>query len=160
MPSAKTSLGEWLFGHLILFIFCIALPAFFTAIAPVCVTTFTRSGESIRAEVSKRLLFVIPYRHLVVADVISVNDLFHAGTTTQTSARRPSSASSSGAVSSEDEAFLVIQGDAGSAKVEVSPANIRSVLEKTRTFLDDPNQPRLRLITVANWKFGSSPVAC
>lgn len=151
--AKKASLGEMAFGHGVLILACVLFPAFVTAIVPLSVTRFTRSGERVRAEVSQRLLFVIPYRHLEVADVIAVNDIFRAGTTSRDTTRR-STSSTSGAVTSEDEAFLVIQGDAGSAKVEISPANIRDVLEKTRDFLEDQSQPSLRLITVANWKFG------
>ena len=152
-PSAdrKTTFGETLFGHFILFLGCVAFPAFMTAVVPLSVVKFTRNGESIRAEVSKRLLFIVPYRRITVADVIAINDQFRAGTSTSSSRR---SGSSSGAVSSEDEAFLVIQGDANSATVEVSPVNIGDVLEKARAFLDDPAQANLRLVTVANWKFG------
>jgi len=150
----KTTVGEMIFGHAILILGCVLFPAFVTAIAPLSVTHFTRDGERIHARVSKRLLFVIPYRTLEVADVIAVNDSFRAGTKSSSGAGRSGSSSSSGAVSSEDEAFLVIQGDTGTAKVEVSPVNIRGVLEKTRGFLEDSNQASLRLVTVANWKFG------
>jgi hypothetical protein len=155
LPAKKTTLGEMIFGHAILILGCVLFPAFVTAIVPLSVTRFTRSGETVRAEVSKRLLFVVPYRRLVVENVISVNDQFRFGTKSADSSRRPgSSTSSSGAVSSEDEAFLLIEGDGQSAKVEVSPVNIRGVLEKTRDFLESPSQPSLKLVTVANWKFG------
>jgi hypothetical protein len=154
-PAKKATLGEMIFGHAILILGCVLFPAFVTAIVPLSVTHFTRSGEAVRAEVSKRLLFVVPYRHLVVENVISVNDQFRHGTKSTETSRRPgSSSTSSGAVSSEDEAFLLIEGDGQSAKVEVSPVNIRGVLEKTRDFLENPSQPSLKLITVANWKFG------
>src|SRR5262249_9894589 len=154
-PAKKTTLGEMIFGHAILILGCVLFPAFITAIVPLSVTRFTRTGETVRAEVSKRLLFVVPYRRLVVENVVSVNDQFRAGMKTTESPRRPgTSSTSSGAVSSEDEAFLLIEGDGQSAKVEVSPVNIRGVLEKTREFLEDPKQTSLKLVTVANWKFG------
>ena len=149
----KATLGEMIFGHAILILGCVLFPAFFTAVVPLSVKRFTRSGEVVRAEVSKHLLFVVPYRHLVVENVVSVNDLFRAGTTTTSSTRRPGS-SSPETVSTENEAFLLIEGDGQAAKVEVSPVNIRSVLEKTRDFLENPNQSSLRLVTIANWKFG------
>ena len=57
-------------------------------------------------------------------------------------------------VRSEDEAFLVIHGEPADREVPVSPASIRRVVEKAREFLKDEQATHLRLITVANYKFG------
>jgi hypothetical protein len=154
-PAAKkATLGEKIFGHAIFILGCVLFPAFVTAIVPLSVTRFTRDGERIHAAVRKHLLFVVPYRQIEVRNVIRVNDAFQGGTKIEQTPRRPGSSPTSGAVSSEDEAFLVIEGEDNTAKVEVSPANIRGVLEKTRDFLENSRQPDLRLVTVANWKFG------
>ena len=154
-PAAKkATLGEKIFGHAILILGCVLFPAFVTAIVPLSITRFTRDGGQIHATVSKHLLFVIPYRQIEVRNVIRVNDAFQGGTKIEQTSRRPGSSPTSSAVSSEDEAFLVIEGAASTAKVEVSPVNIRNVVEKTRDFLKNSRQPDLRLVTVANWKFG------
>jgi hypothetical protein len=151
-PTRKATIGEMLFGHFIFFLFGVAFPSFITAIVPVSVTHFHRDGDGIRADVRKNLLFVVPYSYRTVHDVVSVNDTFQAGTST----RSRSSSGSSSVTTSEDQAFLVIEGrePAETVKVDVSPVNIESVLEKARTFMEDSQQPHLRLVTIANWKFG------
>jgi hypothetical protein len=151
-PARKATIGEILFGHFIFFLFGVAFPAFITAIVPVSITHFNRDGDKIRADVRKNLLFVIPSSYSTVHNVVSVNDTFQAGTST----RSRSSSGSSSVTTSEDQAFLVIEGrePAETVKVDVSPVNIDSVLEKAGTFLEDSQRPHLRLVTIANWKFG------
>jgi hypothetical protein len=38
-------------------------------------------------------------------------------------------------------------------EVSVSPVNVKNTLKKAEDFLSDPAQTKVRLITVANWKF-------
>jgi hypothetical protein len=144
------TLGEMLFGHAILLIFCVGLPVIFTAAAPLTVTTLTREGGSITAHVSKRLLFIVPFQRITLRDVTSVGDRFVAGSTG--TIRNPTGGTRS--TRTEDSAFLTIESATGSAKVEVSPVNVKAVLEKAGAFVDNPSATSLRLVTVANWKFG------
>lgn len=139
------------FAYVLGFVGCVLFPAFVTAIAPVSVTHFERQGQEIVARAKVNLLFVIPYHRVWIDGVTAVDDRFHEG---ELSLDRFAGESTTHQVRSEDEAFLVIHGRNGQAEVSVSPANIRSVLEKARTFLATPTERELRLVTVANWKFG------
>lgn len=144
------TLGEMIFGQAILFIFCVGLPAVFTAAAPLTVTHLTREGSTLTAHVSKRVLFLIPFQRVTLRDVTSVGDRFVAGSTS--TVRNPTGGART--TRTEDSAFLTIESATGSAKVEVSPVNIEAVLEKAGAFVDDPSKTSLRFVTVANWKFG------
>ena len=144
------SFGEMLFGQFVLLIFCVGLPAIFTATSPLSVVRLTRENGIVSADVSKRLLFLLPYSHTTIQKVASIGDQFVSGSTSHGG----TGSSGSRSVQSEDSAYLTIEGSTGSVKVEVSPVNIDSVLKKTESFVADPSQPSLRLITIANWKFG------
>lgn len=139
-------------SYVVGFIALVLLPAFITAIAPVSVTRFERRGSDVSADVKTNVFFVIPYRHVQIEAVTAVDDRFHAGELVENTGF--SRSDSRHTTRSEDEAFLVIHGRDKQAEVSVSPANIRGVMEKARTFLASPNERELRLITVANWKFG------
>lgn len=144
------TLGEMMFGHFILFVACVALPAFFTAVAPISVVTLTRANGSaaVSARISTRLLFLILYKVTTIEEVTAIGDHFvHGGQ----SERRPGDTRTT---RTEDEAFLVIAGTSGEAKVPVSPVNIQNVEEAAGTFLNHPQQRTLKLTVVANWKFG------
>jgi hypothetical protein len=139
-----------LFVHVLGFLCCLAMPAFWTAIAPVSFTTFTREEGKVRAVARQNLFFVIPYRTSVIEDVKEVDDRFRQGELVRSSIdgeRRKHR--------SESESFLVIHGAGAGEIVEVpvSPVNAKSAVEKARAFLGDLNQSKTRLITVANWKF-------
>jgi hypothetical protein len=80
------------------------MPAFWTAIAQVSFTTFTREGVKVRAVARQNLFFVIPYRTSVVEDVKEV-DGFRRGeiVRSRVDGERRSQGSESGS-------FLVIRG--------------------------------------------------
>jgi hypothetical protein len=143
--------GSNRFAYIVGFVFCVLFPAFVTGIAPVSVTRFERQGQEIVARSSANLLFVIPYRRVQVDGVTAVDDRFHEG---ELSVDHSAGDSIPRQVRSEDEAFFVIHGRNGQAEVSVSPASIGSVMEKARAFLATPTERELRLVTVANWKFG------
>lgn len=144
------TLGEMLFGQAILLIFCVGLPVIFTAAAPLTVTNLTRENGSVTAQISKRLLFVVPFQRTTLRDVTAVGDRLVAGSTG--TMRNPTGGTRT--TRTEDAAFLTIESTTGSAKVEVSPVNIKTVLERAGLFVEDPSKTNLRLVTVANWKFG------
>lgn len=139
-----------LFGHAVLLIFCVGLPALFTGIAPVSVVKLTRADGQVTAHVSKHLWLVVPYSRTGIENVTTVGDHFVSGSRSTT--RKPGGGSST--TQTEDSAYLTIEGTTGSIRVEVSPVNIKNVLAKTDAFIKDSTSPSLRLITVANWKFG------
>jgi len=138
--------------HLVGLVGCIGLPAFATAIAPVGVTHLVRDGANVRASIAWNVFFVIPYHRAAVENVTAIDDRFHAGELTQMPGNSADEARRN--VRSEDEAFLVIHGEPADREVPVSPASIRRVVEKAREFLKDEQATHLRLITVANYKFG------
>lgn len=140
------TLGEKLFSHTVLIIGCVLLPGFCMLVAPLSVVRLSRAHGEVAAEISKRVWFVIPYRHLHVEGVTGVDSSFHSGTTNY-------SYSDHEYTTSESSATLQLTGRSGTAEVEVSPANIDTARRKVRDFLDDPASEKLSLTVVANWKF-------
>jgi hypothetical protein len=149
-PHRRTE-SPWLL-HLVGLVGCVGLPAFATAIAPVGVTHLEREGTNVRATITWNVFFVIPYHRATVENVTAIDDRFHAGELSEIPGNTADETRRQ--VRSEDEAFLVIHGPSGDGEVPVSPVSIRRVLEKARDFLNDENAKQLRLITVANYKFG------
>jgi hypothetical protein len=142
-------LGQAIFAQVLGFVCCVILPVFVSAIAPVSVVHFERRNDLIRAELTTRVFYAFPYRRVTVEEVRSVDDRFHAGEVIRDrdrSGRRDQRA--------EDESILVVHGRDGAAEVQVSPVNIRGVIEKAQAFLAQPAEKDLRLTVVANWKFG------
>jgi hypothetical protein len=136
--------------HLILFLACVVLPALFTTAAPVSVIQFDREPDgTVSARVSTRCLFVIPFRRVRVDDVVSVSGWRNEG-----SLNRTGFSGSRRSVQSEDSAFLAIEGRNTAAEIEVSSASINRVLARSHAFLDNAAERHLRLIVIANWKFG------
>lgn len=127
----------------------VGFPALVTAIAPVSWVQFERHDGRVSASARICLLFVVPYRTLTVDPVVGVGDRFVAGTVT----RERRSGGRDRETKSEDKGFLVIQGPEHAAEVPVTPFNLRSVLERSEAFLQDPEATELQLFVVANWKF-------
>jgi len=136
------------FVQVIGFLCCFAMPAFWTAIAPVATTTLTREDGKVRAVARQNLLLVIPYRTSVVEDLREVGDRFREGEMV-----RSDSGGTRRYHRSEAESFLVLRGAGEPVEVPVSPVNTKSTVKKVEDFLRDPSQTKVRLITVANWKF-------
>lgn len=144
--SRKTTFSSLAIG----FVACVIFPGFVTAIAPVSWIRFERAGDFVSATTQTCVFFVIPYKTQHVSPVIGIGDHFIAGTL---SSRRPGQ-SERDRTRSEDEAFLEIHGEETSAEISVSPVNIKSVVERSESFLKDPSAKELRLTVIANWKFG------
>lgn len=145
-PRTKQSWWSWLFGHAIAFGFCILFPAFLTAVAPISRVWFVRENGVVSATAKTYLLFVIPYRTQHVSPVIGIDDRFVAGKVD----RRPGKDRNT---RSEDEGFLVINGEDHNAEVSVTPFNIESVSQRAQEFLDNQEATSLAITVVANWKF-------
>jgi hypothetical protein len=145
-PGKPNGWGSWLFGHVIAFVFCVGFPALVTAIAPVSWVRFEKVGDHVRANAKTCTLFFIPYRNNTIDPVIGIGDRFIAG---KVERRR----SNESRTRSEDEAFLVIHGEQVSVEVPVTPFNIKSVTERSKTFIEAPTDQPLKMFVVANWKF-------
>jgi hypothetical protein len=126
------------------------LPVLMTAMAPISTIRLERSGETVRAEVRRHIMLFIPYRNETVEGVTGVNESFEEGGSSRRSTL--GSTSSRGAIT-EDSAYITLNGNDHSATVEISPVNYRGAAAKIQALLEDPAQPRLRLVAVANWKF-------
>lgn len=150
MP-ARSSFGAMLFGHIVLFLFCVGLPAIFTAAAPLTSIQLTRESDGLHARVSKRLLFVVPFSRSRLHHVEAIDDQTVAGTRNP---QRSSNSETSRSTQTESSGYLTIRGESGQAKIEVSPASIGQVRAKLDAFLADETRTRLHLLTIANWKFG------
>jgi len=146
--SRLAKVGVYLFTQALAFLALVGLPAFWTAFAPVSWITLERREETVSASVRTCLLFVVPYRQETLNPVTGFSDRIVGGTY---SSRR--SGSNSPRTKSEDQGFLVIQNETQHIEVQVSPASIESVIERSEAFLSDPQAEQLKLFVVANWKF-------
>jgi hypothetical protein len=135
-------------GQILIFLMFVGVPALVTAIAPVSWIRLERTGEQVTARVQTCLLFVVPFKNQSVAPVTEVGDELIAGK--ERRERRPGT---DRFTTSDDEGILVLQGDATSARVQVSPASLPQVVAKCQAFVDDAAAGELTLFVVANWKF-------
>lgn len=154
MPSVSTtpaqhSLKSIVITQLIAFVGFVLVPALVTMIAPVSWVKFQRQGDRISVRAQTCLFFVVPFRTVSVDPLIAVDERTLTGSITnerrvgrQDIKRR-----------ADDEGFLVMKGPEQSAEVQVSPASLKSVLEKANAFLKDPAATDLKMFVVANWKF-------
>jgi len=141
--------AQKIFPQILGFFCCVGLPVFMTVLAPVSIVRLTRQNDRVIADLSTHALYAIPYRHMVIEDVVEVDDRFHEGELVRDhdgNGRRDHY--------SESEAFLVVHGRDNAAEVPVSPINIRGARDKARAFLKAPGEQSLRIAVVANWKFG------
>lgn len=147
--SGQNSLKGIIVTQLIAFVGFVLVPALVTMIAPVSWVKFQRQGDRISVRAETCLLFVVPFRTVSVDPLIAVDERTLTGSITnerrvgrQDIKRR-----------ADDEGFLVMKGLEQSAEVQVSPASLKSVLEKANAFLKDPAATDLKMFVVANWKF-------
>ena len=129
-------------------IVCVGVPALVSFIAPVSWVSFERDADGVKARVQTCLLFVVPFRAVVVDPVEAINEQTVAG-----AIRLRRRTGTDKTYQAEDEGFLLISGPNQLAKVQVSPADLKTVLGKVNAFLEQPNQSELKLFVVANWKF-------
>lgn len=125
----------------------VGLPSLVTAMAPVSWIKWQRSGERVSAHAKTCLFFVIPFRTVVIDPVTRVGRRTISGRLAERRSDRNAHHRS------EDEGFLVIQGEDQSAEVPVTPFNLKSVIEKSEAFLKDSEAVDLKMFVVANWKF-------
>ncbi len=126
----------------------VGFPALVTAIAPVSWVRFERHGEHVSATARICLLFVVPYKTLTVDPVVGIGDRFVGG-----SYSRERRSGGDKVTKSEDEGYLVIQGNEHVAEIPVTPHNLKEVIERAEAFLNEPQSEELELFVVANWKF-------
>lgn len=135
-------------------IFCVGLPGFITAIAPVSWIHLERRDGEVVATAETCAWFVVPYRTAVLQPLVGIDDRFIAGTDISRDAFGERYRSLNDRRQSEDQATLILHGSEASVEIPVSPASIEQARERCVAFLDDPQAARERIFVVANWKFG------
>ncbi|MFO0922577.1 MAG: hypothetical protein U0905_08850 [Pirellulales bacterium] len=149
-PKVKPTLGTFLLG----FVACVVVPGLVTAIAPVSYLTMERTqeeGGSIRAEARQCMFFIVPFRTQKLDSIAEVNDHVIAARS-KTAEERRRTRTGRGTIEGEGTLILV-DDDERAIHIPVSPASIATVKKKVDGFIHDPNQPKLSLFLVANWKF-------
>jgi len=141
-------IGGFVFAQLLALAVFVGFPAFLTAVAPVSWVLFERDDGQVAATAKTCLLFLVPYKTTRAHAVTHIGDRFVAGTVS-----RERRNGRSQETRSEDQGFLVIQGNGAPAEVAVSPHDIESVIRRAEEFLHDPQAKELKLFVVANWKF-------
>lgn len=141
-----------LVSHVAALLFCVGLPAAFTALAPVATIDFERAGPGVAVKVTSYLLFIIPYRRQALPEVNRISDEFRRGKTYVETVER-NGRQVRETRRNDDEAYLVLAGYGQSIRLPVSPANIQTVRQRAEQFLAEPEPPAMRLRTVPNWKF-------
>jgi hypothetical protein len=122
-------------------------------LAPVHVLTLEReAGPRVRADVTQRLVFVIPIRRRVVFDLRAVDSTTRSQAAYDAPSRRPSDVGPM-SVRPETEGRLVLSGKQGSIEISTSPAMLDDSRRRVVDFLHG-SAPHLRLWLVSNWKAG------
>ena len=132
----------------------LGLGAIVSLLAPVHVLTLRRQGsQDVSADVSQRVLFVIPVRGKTVAGITSVSTRTYAAQPGPQRATNPADE-----VRPELQAFLVLEVDGPSVDIPASPADVETIARSVRDFLAGL-EPVLRVRIVSNWKVGTVLVA-
>lgn len=147
-PTRQNGFLALLLTQAMALVFCVGIPALVTAIAPVSWVSFQRDAGGVRARVQTCLLFVVPFKTIVVEPVLEVNELTITGST-----RIQRRTGTDRKYKADDEGQLLISGPDQLAEVQVSPVDLKAVLGKVNTFLAQPDASELKLFVVANWKF-------
>jgi hypothetical protein len=131
----------------------LAFAAGSSLLAPVHVLTLEReAGPRVRADLTQRLLLVIPIRRRTVLDVREVASKTHSQPAYAAPSRRPPDVGPV-TVHPEEEGALVLSGTQGSIDVSTSPAMLDDSRRRVADFLAG-SESHLRLWLVSNWKAG------
>ncbi len=150
--GVRPTFGGMFLQYVIVFLIGFVFPGAVTMLAPATWLTFERSGEVVRCRARTCMFFVVPFKIQVVDQVTEVRTRERAG---RTERQREFGRNTSKNVHVDGEGFLQIHG-VGEAKVEVSvsPASLKSVLDKANDFLSSNEQGSETIFAIANWKFG------
>lgn len=145
----KRDSTETMIVQLLALLCFVGLPALVTTMAPVSWIKLQRTGDRVSARAKTCLFFFIPFRSVVIDPVTQVGRRTISGSVRLAERRKDRDVYRR----SEDEGFLVIQGSDKSAEIPVTPFNLSSVIEKSESFLKNPQAAELKMFVVANWKF-------
>ncbi len=142
-------------GQVIAFLICVGFPGLWTLASPVSWVKFERQGESVSARAKVCLFFVIPYRSLSASGIKEVETRASIQNTSNTTPRKGSRP--------DDQRYLVLRGDGDQVmEFPVADSSMESVLEQTRTFVQDSQATELKYAVVSHWGmtiFGSVPLS-
>jgi hypothetical protein len=131
------------------FVFCVFLPGFFTAIAPVTYVNLQRQSGQVHAETRTCFFFVIPFKSQRLESVIGVGKHYVFGKST-----RPHKGQSD-RYHSDDEGFLDLHSETETIQVAVSPVNVKDKLQQVQDYLQADTADSLSFAVIANWKVGA-----
>ncbi len=154
MPTVgmKPALWEILLQHGIVFLICIVFPGLTTMIVPATWLTFVRSGEVVQCTTRTCAFFVVPFKTQRVDSVTQIEYRERAG---RSERKREFGRNKNERVYVEGEGTLQILGAGDQmAEVSVSPASLKSVVEKSKAFLNSAGENSKTIFVIANWKFG------
>ncbi len=157
MPTfgKKPSLWEMLLQHAIVFLICVVFPGLTTLFAPATWLNFVRNGEVVRCTTRTCVFFIVPFKTQTVDSVRQIESRERAG---RRERKREFGRTTNEYVNVDGEGFLQIHGvdDQGERIIEVSvsPASLKSVVDKSRAFLNSTQDGSTTIFTIANWKFG------
>jgi len=127
----------------------LGLAALISALAPVSTLTLRRQGsQEASAAVDRLVLFVIAVRGKTLAGITGVSSRTYAPAAGPEPGTNPADVTRP-----ELQGFLVLESDASTIDIPVSPSDIEAVERSVRDFLAD-DEPLLRLHLVSNWKVG------
>jgi len=132
---------------LIVAVFFLGFASVISLLAPIYLLNLRREdGNGVSAEVTQRLLLLIPIRKKTLASVTSARTRSYA----------PSSYIEPGeptvVVRPEQQGFLALEGERGSTEIPCSPVDVADAERSVEDFLAGSDSRR-RLWFVSNWKF-------
>ena len=149
----RPTLGGLLLQHVIVFLICIVFPGGVTMMAPASWLTFERSESGVQCTTRTCVFFVVPFKTQHVNQVTEISHRERAG---RTERKREFGRTTTKVVHVDGEGFLQIHGVGDQlAEVNVSPASLANVVQKSNDFLSSTQEGSSTIFTIANWKFGA-----
>ena len=149
MPSRRpSSILTRIITQLVAVLVLIGILVIMTKVAPVSWILFERTDGRVRARMQECVFFVVPYRTVWIDPVTKFDTRTETGSVTRE--RRPGG---DRITKADDNGYFMIGGPNQSIDVNVAPSSLAEVVERTNSFLADPNARELKLFVVANWTF-------
>jgi hypothetical protein len=111
------------------------------------------NSERVDATAAKNILFIVPISGSTINNLIDPESQVIDGGVI----RQGKTATPVGRITDEveDEGLLLLRGAQGEqVEVYVSPRNLEAVEDEIRYFINEGEEPSLRMWVVSNWKFG------
>jgi hypothetical protein len=150
--GSRPTQGGMVLQHAIVFLICVVFPGLVTLMAPATWLFLERSGDKVRCTTRTCVFFICPFK---TQHVDSVTDIQHRERAGRTEKQRKHGRTTNKKVEVDGEGFLQIYGvDDEIIEVSVSPASLKTVVDKMNEFLTSNNENSRTIFAIANWKFG------